>query len=450
MRTAIYCRISQDHTGEGLGVARQLEDCLALAEAQGWTVTEVYSDNDISATSGKPRPEYRRMLAAVAAGEVDAIVAWAPDRLHRRLSDLEELIPLVEKHGTVIKTCRAGDFDLATPLGKMIARILGAVATGEGDVKTDRWKRSVRQRREAGKMPGSRSRLYGYTREGEVIPEEAEVIRWMADSILAGMSGNEVLRQANARGLLTSEGNPWIRSSMKRLLLNPRLAGWASLNGEIMGKSAWPAILDEETWQATRAALNAHNRGNDRPRVSLLPGLIFCGGCGHEMVTGSRMNKRGETVRTYRCVRTVGRAGCQKVSARAEIVEEIVETYTREWLLTDGLRARLEQLREQPQGQGAEVGDLEVRIRELEHQLDQPGVPVETVLRAIDRAKERQAKLLAAMERPAVAVPRSSADWPKDLRRRRALVEIAVERVTVAPSTTPGLFDPERVKIKPR
>ena len=63
---AIYCRISRDAEQEGLGVARQEEDCRALAGKSGFTVAEVYTDNDISAStkSRKARPAYDRMLEA--------------------------------------------------------------------------------------------------------------------------------------------------------------------------------------------------------------------------------------------------------------------------------------------------------------------------------------------------------------------------------------------------
>jgi site-specific DNA recombinase len=46
---AIYARISQDRTGEGLGVERQLKDCRAEAERRGWLVAQEYVDDDISA-----------------------------------------------------------------------------------------------------------------------------------------------------------------------------------------------------------------------------------------------------------------------------------------------------------------------------------------------------------------------------------------------------------------
>jgi DNA invertase Pin-like site-specific DNA recombinase len=78
----IYCRISDDHEGAGLGVSRQEADCRDLAAARGWEVVAVYTDNDTSAYSGKPRPGYRAMQAADR-DEFQALIAWHTDRLHR-------------------------------------------------------------------------------------------------------------------------------------------------------------------------------------------------------------------------------------------------------------------------------------------------------------------------------------------------------------------------------
>ena len=62
-RVAIYARLSLDRDATGLGVARQEEECREYAAVRGWVVGEVYVDNDISATSGKRRPEFERLLA---------------------------------------------------------------------------------------------------------------------------------------------------------------------------------------------------------------------------------------------------------------------------------------------------------------------------------------------------------------------------------------------------
>jgi site-specific DNA recombinase len=82
-QAAIYCRISDDREGAGLGVARQEADCRERAKRLGWTVAGLYVDNDFSAYSGKIRPEYRRLLADLRAGVLDAVIAWHTDRLHR-------------------------------------------------------------------------------------------------------------------------------------------------------------------------------------------------------------------------------------------------------------------------------------------------------------------------------------------------------------------------------
>ena len=123
---AIYCRISKDRAGAGLGVDRQEQDCRELAIRLGWTVTAVHADNDISAYSGKPRPAYRALLADLRAGRVDAVLAWHNDRLHRSTAELEEYIEVSGAAPTHF--VKAGPLDLSTASGRMTARITGAVS----------------------------------------------------------------------------------------------------------------------------------------------------------------------------------------------------------------------------------------------------------------------------------------------------------------------------------
>src|SRR5690242_10380323 len=113
---AIYTRISNDREGAGLGVQRQEEDCRDLAKALGWTVARVYQDNDISAYQRKkPRPGYNQMLKDLQSGEIDAVIAWHSDRLHRRTAELETFIQIIEASGAEVSTVRGGQVDLSTP-----------------------------------------------------------------------------------------------------------------------------------------------------------------------------------------------------------------------------------------------------------------------------------------------------------------------------------------------
>ncbi|WP_164842531.1 recombinase family protein [Actinoplanes solisilvae] len=150
MRCAIYCRLSDDRTGEGLGIERQLADCRDLVGRRGGAVAGEYLDKSHSATSGRRRPDYERLLITVDSGTLDAIVAWSLDRLVRRTADLERLIELCDRRNVAIILVRGSDLDVSTPAGRLVARMLGAVARHEIDAKSDRQRRESRQRADRG------------------------------------------------------------------------------------------------------------------------------------------------------------------------------------------------------------------------------------------------------------------------------------------------------------
>ena len=450
MKAAIYCRISSDKTGEQAGVTRQLEDCRNLAASAKWHVVEEYVDNDISASSGKTRPRYQAMLRAIEAGEVDAIVTWAPDRLYRKLADLEPLIVVMEKSGCTLRTVRAGEIDMATPTGRMLARILASVATAEGEVKSDRWRRSIRQRREQGQAPGWGRRLFGYTLTGEIIAAEADAIRWAASEVIGGRSIRATANELTARGILSTAGNPWTIQALKKVLANPRLAGHSTLNGEVVGVGAWEPILTPEQHSQITAMLAVRKTATASPRIALLAGLVHCAGdldgetCGATLVSGRNTQKD----RIYRCR---GNAGvvCNGVQILAEPLEEMIEAYAQARLADPRVRANLDALAAQAGENTAEVIGLEERLVELEKELDQPGVPVAAITRAMDRTRTRIEDLRRATIAPNVPL---AGDWPDDLGRRARLVRLVVADVTVAPIEVRGRkgFDPERVAIEPR
>lgn len=82
-----------------MGVARQERECRALAKQRGLRVVGVYTDNDISAYSGRKREHYQRLLRDIEAERVDVVLAWHTDRLHRRLRDLLDYTDLVHRRG---------------------------------------------------------------------------------------------------------------------------------------------------------------------------------------------------------------------------------------------------------------------------------------------------------------------------------------------------------------
>ena len=54
-----------------------------LAAERGWVVADRYVDDDISAWSGRERPEYARLFADLEARAIGGVVVWHLDRLHQ-------------------------------------------------------------------------------------------------------------------------------------------------------------------------------------------------------------------------------------------------------------------------------------------------------------------------------------------------------------------------------
>jgi site-specific DNA recombinase len=272
LRAATYARISRDREGAGLGVDRQEADCRALAERLGWEVVAVFVDNDISAYDRrKVRPQYRAMLDAVLAGEVQGILAWHTDRLHRRAKELEELVSIVEARHVQVHTVKAGNIDLATPSGVMLAGVLGSMAQYEVEHSRERVKRAKSQAASEGKYRGG-PRPFGYEKDGMTVrPSEAKVIRDATTAVLAGRTLASLTREMNEAGVPTAgRSDTWKYGALRDVLLRPRNAGLLArgLPGksgqayeyEEVGRAAWPALVFEDEWRAVVAVLTDPGR----------------------------------------------------------------------------------------------------------------------------------------------------------------------------------------------
>jgi DNA invertase Pin-like site-specific DNA recombinase len=282
--SAVYLRISKDKAlgteSEGLAVDRQRKDIHKMLKAKGWKAGKEYLENDTSASGKVPRPEYQRMLADYAAGEFDAISAWDLDRLWRVPMEFEHLLTLVDKEGLRLATV-GGEADLATDNGILYARIKVAVAASELSRRSARQKAKFAQDREAGKDHWRGRRPFGLTLEGKEVPEEADAIRAVAESVLDGGTISAGADYLNKAGIKTTFGGEWGRQPLRRTLMHPRLAGLREHNGELI-EGNWDAVLERDTWEAVVAKLNTPGRAKPKrtDREYLLTGLITCAECG--------------------------------------------------------------------------------------------------------------------------------------------------------------------------
>lgn len=451
---AIYLRISQDRNGEALGVERQRGDCLALAERQGWTVGEVYTDNDRSAFSGRPRPGYVRMLEDIRAGRVDGVIAWHTDRLHRRFRDLEPFVAAVETAGIPVATVKAGELDVATASGRMLARMLAAADAHEVERKSERQRAKALEIARAGRVNGGGMRPFGFKQGGlEVDKREAELVREAARRVLDGESTYAIAADWCERGIQTSTGAEWSFRLLRRTLTLPRLAGLRAYQGEFY-PAVWPAILPRRTWDAVQKRLAVRHVSDRRGGRGyyLLTGLLYCGRCGHPMRAHPNHGAR-----SYACLKDGGGCGSMRIIAEptevviaeavfaaidggavnralAAAAEDAAGAQVVEQIAAD--RAALDQLARDHYVDRAIGRDEFFAARQL---LDERIGKAEQVL-----SRSEDTAVLAGVSSGAIA----RAVWPeRDQDWRRELLAALIERITIAPSTV-YRFDPERIDIR--
>lgn len=471
-RAAVYARISKDPTGTALGVERQRADCTALVEARGWDLAGIYIDNDVSAYSGKRRPEYERLLADLRAGDVDAVVAWHPDRLHRSPKELEPFIDAVEARGAAVETVTAGHFDLTTPSGRAVARTLGAWARYESEHKAERLTRKAQERAERGLPSVSGTRPYGLTRDwSAIVPGEAELIREAIARILAGDSVRAICMDWNARGLVTTTGGRWQQQPLRRVLTAGYLAGLRELHGYERGNDGrmtrrkapaltvagtWPAIIDLDTLERVRAVLRDPSRRTTgtNARKYLLTGFVVCGTCGKRMVA----RPRGDHVRRYICAKGPMYQGCGTAIV-AEPVEELITETVLLRLDSPAFEAAIRAAGEDAAGAPtvARLRDDEAALEDLarDHYAE----------RIIGRAeylaarKALEARIEAARRRLAAGTTAGSTAmlagsarkrWPAlTFDARRTVIGTLVDRITIGPGRRGyNRFDPKRVSVE--
>lgn len=463
-RAAIYCRISEDRTGAGLGVERQRQDCEALAERLGVDVVALYSDNDVSAYSGRARPGYAALLDGIRAGSVDVVLAWHEDRLHRSPRELEDYIDACAPREVATMFVQAGELDLATASGRMTARIRGAVSRAESEHKAERVRRAQLQAAQAGKWLGG-SRPFGWNVQADgsatINKREAREVRRACEAVLSGASLGGLAADLNKRGVTTSTGRPWNATTLRQVLRRPRNAGLSVMHGQIMGESTWPALVSETTWRGVCAVFNdpSRRRGSTNRVRHLLVGIATCGapGCGLPLKTASMTTRTpGVYRKIYRC--TVGGGGHVGRDVRA--VDDHVERVLLGVLSRpQSAPALAEQSEPSGESQRLEAVALRAQMAEAADLFAESKITGAQLAKINARLQERLDDVEAAMARAnrgsALAPFRNGRDPEKvwqslSMDRKRDVVR-EMMTVTVLPSGRRGkVYDPELVRIEPR
>ncbi|MDO8121192.1 recombinase family protein [Isoptericola sp. b490] len=454
---AVYARISQDRSGEELGVKRQLADCRAEADRRGWVVAEEYVDDDVSAWSGRRRPAYERMLTDIAEGRRDAVIVWHMDRLHRRPIELEQFADTCTRAELRDVVTLSGDVDLAHGDGLLLARLLAAVAANASDATRRRGARKAQEIAESGRPMMGGPRPFGFTEDRVTHhPGEAPVIRETAARVLAGESLTSVTRWLDEAGVRTVGGNPWRTQTVRAFLTNPRMWGMRVHRGQVIGPAVWePILTPEQGERLRRVLLDPARRTNRTARRYLLSGMLRCGGCGSTLHSTPQNGRR-----RYGCTQAPGARTCGGVFIYADLLEEfIVEAVLFRLDSPEAHRAMLE-----APGDDARAADLAEaisadtdRMEDLATMFADGDISAQEWKKARDRIQAHLAanrrEFARLTQRDAVADYLGKGDelrgaWDSlNLSRQVAVVKAVLESATILKAATPGRrgLDPARI-----
>jgi DNA invertase Pin-like site-specific DNA recombinase len=468
MQVAIYARLSQEddsaRPGEATATERQIADCRAEAARRGWSVLAVYEDPDHSASNlRRKRPEFERMLADLGDGvHADAVLCFKLDRLLRHPKEAERIIELADQRGFSIVSLNDPGIDLTTPTGRAMFRMTIAWAKLETETLSLRIRRKARDIAETGRSNGGGVRSFGLTADkGAMIPAEAALVHDAADRILAGESLHSIVVDWNALGIRTPgrkvapEGRRWEVSSLKRMLLAPRIVGDRVHHGAVVGTGVIPPLLDRDTWDRLRAVLASPRGGSNGggTRKHYLTGLLRCGRCGAKLV--GRPDWHGTT--RYVCAQP---RGCGGITVAKRSIEPLIAEAIALRLDSAEFREALERQRggthpgvdlqqlradEAAMEEAATAYFVERAISKSEYQR------VRAILEArIDETRRRLERVTGESGLSRVAALDVRGEWEqRPAIWRHEVAHSLIDRIIVNPAPRRGTrFDPSRVDVE--
>ncbi len=389
VRAAIYCRVSTIDQAEGnftsLDNQREMSETYIQSQArQGWIVLDTRYDDAGFSGGNVDRPALDRLLRDAEGGRVDCIVVTKIDRLSRSLLDFARIADILDRHKVSFVSVTQ-QFDTSNSMGQLTLNMLLSFAQFERQMIAERTREKMVAARKKGKWTGGPPPL-GYDtipKGGRIIvnPDETIRVRAIFDLYLKNESLTATLADLAERSWITKswttkrgyhrKGNPFQKTSLRRLLTNPIYIGKVLLQGEHY-EGEQERIIDPKIWSRTQRILkmNGSNggRGVRNRHGALLKGILRCAPCDAAM-THSFSKKNGRIYQYYICgqAQRLGWATCPTKSIPAEEIERCIYERIRAIgsdpeLLEETIQAAEKQLAEQ-------VAQVEADIRTAEKQL---------------------------------------------------------------------------------
>ncbi len=410
-RAIIYARVSSDEQTKNNSLPTQLEAMRQYAERQGFTIVQELRE-DYTGTK-LDRPEMSKARVLVKERKVDALIAYASDRLTRNPADGIVLREEFARSSVELHYATRGKVDMS-PDAEMFSGFEDLLARGwllrmKEAMTRGRWGKAKGDPT-SGKpayIPGNGRPPYGYTKAGgpkattlEPVPEQAETVRlifgWYVQDklpvteIVSKLQGLGVRPPGERPGnfAIKRPAGVWTPYAVYQILRKETYAGvyychaLTKIDGKYTKrpKDEWiaipvPAIIDRSLWEAAQQRLNSGKEQSPRNAKyqHLLSRRLRCS-CGYAVNQKRGYNRKGEPTRFYyRCSSMQGHGFVYGACGAGYVSAELVDQAAWEWvkaLLTD-TETLLHGYQAQQQEQQARNADLYDRLAILDDRIRQ-------------------------------------------------------------------------------
>lgn len=222
-----YVRVStEEQAQEGVSLEAQEARIRSYCQMQGLELLEVVSDQGVSAS--KPmskRAGGARVLAAVKAGEADAVVALKLDRLFRNARDCLAVTEGWQKRGAGLHLLDMGGqaVDTSSAMGQFFLLMMAGVAQMERTLIAERTSAALAHKRAKGEKTGGDAPLgFKADRSGDVARLEADqgesgAVERMRELAAKGVTVRRIAAQLESEGF-KPRGKRWHPTTVHRTL----------------------------------------------------------------------------------------------------------------------------------------------------------------------------------------------------------------------------------------
>ena len=263
----IYARYSS-HSQKDASIEQQIRECLAYARAQNIHIVASYEDRAVSGKTDR-RAEFQRMMKDAEKGNFQYVIAWKSNRMGRNM--LQAMMNEARLNDMGIRVLYAEeDFD-DTAAGRFALRSMMNVNQFYSENMAEDIKRGLHDNAINCKITGALPLGYKKGEDMRYVldPPNDDVVREIYSRVACGESFADIGADLNARGIKTSQGGQWGRSSFHRLLTNERYTG-VYIYGDIRIEGGIPQIIDKGLFWRVQEVLKTKKNPQGRHRLTAI------------------------------------------------------------------------------------------------------------------------------------------------------------------------------------